>query len=287
MYHKIVNALLYSDSVIPRATSTFYKHWWNSSLDVAKNISISHYKTWISAGKPADGDAFIKMKQAKLDYKEAINKYRMESEIKFSDELSEALMYKDKNNFWKSWNSKFRQKAKHTKMVEGFKNDCEIAQAFKKYFSHTCTPNNESVHNAYKEEFLNNFKNYSIYEDHNNLFNIENVEKAILKLKKGKAAGQDNVAVEHLIYAHPCLIACIKLLFNLMIMYGFVPDEFGKGLLIPLLKDRNGDASQCDNYRGITLSCIISKVFEYALLEKYSSFFKTDSLQFGFKNGVG
>ena len=59
-------------------------------------------------------------------------------------------------------------------------------------------------------------------------------------------------------------------------MYGFVPDEFGKGLLIPLLKDDNGDASQCDNYRGITLSGVISKVFEYALLEKYSSFFTTD-----------
>ena len=66
-----------------------------------------------------------------------------------------------------------------------------------------------------------------------------------------------------------------------------MPDEFGKGILIPLIKDSNGDAAHCDNYRGITLSSVISKVFEYAILGKYCHLFLTDSLQFGFQNGVG
>ena len=241
----------------------------------------------MATGKSTDGDVFLKMRQAKVEYKNAINKHRTESESKFSDELSEALMYKNKNNFWKSWNSKFRKKNKNNKMVGGYNNDDDIAQVFKEYFSHTCTPNNESVHNAYKDDFLKNFEKYSIYEERNDLFTIENIENAVYKLKKGKAAGSDNVTVEHLVYAHPCLFACIKILFNLMLTNGVVPDEFGKGLLIPLLKDSSGDAAQCDNYRGITLSCVVSKVFEYALLEKYSSLFMTDNLQFGFKNGVG
>ena len=107
------------------------------------------------------------------------------------------------------------------------------------------------------------------------------------KLKRGKAAGFDNVSVEHLIFAHPCLVVSLKFLFNLMIVNGFVPDDFGKGILILLLKDSNSDASLCENYRGITLSCVISKVFEYALLEKFYYLFQTDDLQFGFKNGVG
>ena len=77
------------------------------------------------------------------------------------------------------------------------------------------------------------------------------------------------------------------MLFNLMMVYGFVPDGFGKGILIPLLKDNNADQSLCENYRCVTLSSIISKVFEYAVLEKYSSFFLVDDLQFGFKKNVG
>jgi len=72
-----------------------------------------------------------------------------------------------------------------------------------------------------------------------------------------------------------------------MLTYGFVSDDFGKSTLIPLIKDSNGDTSSCENYRGISLNCSISKVFEYMLLFKYGTFFKTDSLQFGFRNGVG
>src|SRR5437867_3213387 len=72
-----------------------------------------------------------------------------------------------------------------------------------------------------------------------------------------------------------------------MLAHGFVPDDFGSGLLIPILKDSNADAACCDKYRGITLSCVISKIFEYALLGKYSLLFNTDDLQFDFRNGVG
>lgn len=99
--------------------------------------------------------------------------------------------------------------------------------------------------------------------------------------------GADNISAEHLFYAHPCLVVILKLLFNSMLTYGFVPDDFGKSILVPLIKDSNGGTSSCENYRGISLNCSISKVFEYMLLFKYSTFFNTDSLQFGFRNGVG
>src|SRR5437867_12844770 len=72
-----------------------------------------------------------------------------------------------------------------------------------------------------------------------------------------------------------------------MSKYGTVPDDFGNGLLIPILKSSNIDASRAENYRGITLSCVVSKLFEYAILVKYSPLFGTDSLQFGFRKGVG
>lgn len=60
-----------------------------------------------------------------------------------------------------------------------------------------------------------------------------------------------------------------------------------KVLLIPIIKDKHGDVSSVENYRPITLSPIISKVFESFLLEKYAEHFITDDLQFGFKKGLG
>ena len=38
-----------------------------------------------------------------------------------------------------------------------------------------------------------------------------------------------------------------------------------------------------NNYRPITLSPIVSKIFEYCLLHKYGHFLTSDDLQYGFK----
>jgi hypothetical protein len=42
-----------------------------------------------------------------------------------------------------------------------------------------------------------------------------------------KASGPDDLAGEHLLYAHPTLIIHLKLLFSLIVAHGFVPDAFG------------------------------------------------------------
>jgi len=44
--------------------------------------------------------------------------------------------------------------------------------------------------------------------------------------------------------------------------------EFGKGIKVPLLKqDSNGNGSRIEDYRGITILQVISKVFEFILLK--------------------
>ena len=59
------------------------------------------------------------------------------------------------------------------------------------------------------------------------------------------------------------------------------------GLMVPLLKDKTGDVSSLNNYRGITLIPTISKVFELTLLDICEQYLITDDLQFGFKKGLG
>jgi len=43
----------------------------------------------------------------------------------------------------------------------------------------------------------------------------------------------------------------------------------------------------CEDFRGIAISPIISKLFEYCFIEKFGEFLSTDSKQFGFKKGMG
>jgi len=99
-------------------------------------------------------------------------------------------------------------------------------------------------------------------------------------MKKNKAAGADHIVAEHVMYSHPCLIVLLKLLFYMMLLHGYVPNDFATGIIVPLLKDKSGDLSSVANYRPITLCPVISKIFESVLVIKYGEFLNVNDSQF-------
>ena len=75
----------------------------------------------------------------------------------------------------------------------------------------------------------------------------------------------------------------------MMSLHCYVPDDFGLGVVLPIMKDTLGDVADVNNYRGtgITLSPVISKLFEYGVMEKYDTYFPENDQQFGFKKKMG
>jgi len=135
-------------------------------------------------------------------------------------------------------------------------------------------------------EFLEKVSDYKpnyIYKT----ITVEIVDKCIRMLKPNKAVGFDGIAAEHLSYAHPRLVVLLALFFNALVKHGSVPTGFGIGVIVPLLKSNTLSGTLSDHYRGITVSSVISKVFEMCLYECYNDFFGTSDLQFGFKKGLG
>ena len=57
-------------------------------------------------------------------------------------------------------------------------------------------------------------------------------------------------------------------------------------MIMPLLKDKHGDATKIDMYRGITLSCVVSKLFESVLVVLFEDSLNSDDFQFGLKKTV-
>jgi len=64
---------------------------------------------------------------------------------------------------------------------------------------------------------------------------------------------------------------------NLMISCTFVPDGFRYNYIVPIPKpeDCYSKYLTCDNFRGIAISPVLSKVFEHCLLDRYKSFLNT------------
>ena len=101
-------------------------------------------------------------------------------------------------------------------------------------------------------------------------------------LETGKSTASF-LKAEHLLYGSPKLAYHIHILFNAMIQHCYVPYEFLKGSITPLIKDTRGDHSSTENYRGLTLSVLLSNLFEHALFKKIGHLLTTDPLQFGYK----
>ena len=92
------------------------------------------------------------------------------------------------------------------------------------------------------------------------------------KIKTRKASGSDELSAEQLIHAQPSLVIHLCLLYRSMILHGFVPNKFGIGLVVSLIKDKTGNPNCLSNYREITLIAVISKLFEGVLLNVCNSY---------------
>ena len=286
-YAKLTNNLVVAaNNTIPKMGRCTLKHWWNDELEILKKRAWESNNEWILAGAPKTGILADIKKSDKYAYKLAIRKFKQAEASGITDSLLESLAQKDQNSFWNVWKSKLGISKVLPKAVDG---ECEqqvIADNFAKYFSTVCTSNSESRSKQLQEEYNNMKSNYKrIFNIKNCLMSAEEVNDLIKNLKKGKSPGLDNLTAEHLCNSHPIVAQLLAKLFNLMIVFEYVPNDFGKGILIPIPKNTTvkGDVTT-ENYRGISLNPVISKLFERCLLNIFDKYLGSSAMQFGFKS---
>ena len=121
------------------------------------------------------------------------------------------------------------------------------------------------------------------------VFDTELVSKVIYDLKGGKAPYLAGLTAEQLQHAHPILPVILSKFFQLIVMVRHVPFWFGHSYIVPLPKSKDyvSKSLSCEDFRGIAISPVISKVFEYCFLQKFGDYLYTDSKQFDFKKDMG
>ena len=67
------------------------------------------------------------------------------------------------------------------------------------------------------------------------------------------------------------------------LIHGHVSDILLVATIIPLIKDKLGDAEASDNYRSIALSSVILKIFDWVVLTLYGELLGLDELQFSYQ----
>ncbi len=109
----------------------------------------------------------------------------------------------------------------------------------------------------------------------------DDVSRAISDLNCG--IGPDNIHSFHLKYCTNELTVVLAKLISSCIVHGCMPLKMNFGIMIPLLKDKYKDNTSLDNYRSITLSPLLLKVFEYCLQYKMLRYVTLNDRQHGFR----
>ena len=99
------------------------------------------------------------------------------------------------------------------------------------------------------------------------VFTQSEVKDICKSLKANKAAGFDSVAAEHLKWGGENLYTVLTTIFNFISKHHVVPIHFKKGIVVPIPKGRDKNLLVKDNYRGISLISVVSKVYEKLLLQ--------------------
>jgi len=290
IYSSIVCVLLEAEArFVPKRSKGFFKFWWNEELDIFKKASIDTNTAWKLAGKPRSGPIFNNRQKARTLYRKSIREYEARSVGSYTNDLHEALLRKDGTAFWKCWHSNFEPANRCTE-VENSVDPPTIVQKFAAYFSEAYKPNSVQKAQELRHQYENMRLTYCglpLTEEH--IIDSELVSKVMFNLHCGKAPDATGLTAEHLRYSHPSLPVILCKLFRLIMLCKYIPSGFCNSYIVPVpkIKDSRSKKMTCEDFRGIAISPVISKVFEHCILDKFKKYFTSSNEQFGFKKGYG
>ena len=253
---------------------------WNDYVSDKHQIARAAFLEWCTSGKPMAGHLFHEMRRSRSAFKMALRFVkRHEEEIK-ADKCEQSLNFNDSAAFWKSVQSMSNTKATNTvTCVAGVSGTKNIANVWKLHF--------EKIYNTIVD--VDTRDNVcELLSGCNDTYNVtvDMVKQAVYKQHRGKAAGHDGVYMESLIYACPRLFVHLTILLNECIKHSYLPEALMRSVIVPLIKNKNGDTSDLNNYRAIALSTVLSKVLESIILHDIVTHDEADMHQFGFKAGL-
>ncbi len=98
---------------------------------------------------------------------------------------------------------------------------------------------------------------------------VEDIRTAIKNIKQGKSDGVYEFMSDNFVNGTEALFFHLSKLLSLCISHGYVPSCLLLSTIIPIPKDRLGDLTSSNNYRGIALCVLCLKIFDYVILHRH------------------
>ena len=267
----------------------FNTEWWSDEVRRAIEEKREAYLRWLKNGSEQDDRWEDEYKNAKSRVKRLIKKKKKEANESFGKKMNEDAIG-NRKLFWKEVKKARNSERNSCVSVKdgsgrALSGEEEVKKRWKEYF--------EQLYNvdigARAKVNLFGFEGVSrsMYRG-NESISMQEVERAVKRLKNGKAAGVDEITGEMIKFGGMCVKEWLWKLCCKAFESGIVPADWKKAVIVPLYKGK-GEKAECKNYRGISLLSIVGKVYGMILTERMRKI--TDGMigdeQGGFRPGRG
>ena len=217
------------------------------------NLKQAHH-VWQSTPTPATKEA---LEQAKIDLQNAYDEEQALYIAGKCREIEIALHQQQSRKVWNVVKELSGQSHASAGRLKGSSQE-ERLEAWRQHFSdllgHTQSDNSNNVNKVVADILPIAVDDFDMVELH----------KAIKSLSVNKSPGIDEIPSE--IWKSGVLDVPLLQVCNKMLHYGEKPDLWSKSIIIPIPK--KGDLGRAENYRGIALTPVASKIYNKMILNR-------------------
>ena len=251
---------------------------WQENIQPFKDTSMFWHAIWESAGRPINTELHNIMKRTRNMYHYQIRKGKKLADAMMKDSLIQACIDNNGDIF------EIIRKARRTtenipSAIDGISDRIvdRFADIYKKLYN---SVEDEEQKILMRDTINKGISSSSLVEV--NKITSDVVLKAINKLKNNKTDPVLDFNSDCLKNAPPALAEKLAAVFRYFLIHGHISPFLLLSSIIPLVKDKLGDATLSDNYRSIAVSSLILKIFDWVILILLADQLETDELQFGF-----
>nr|XP_047144829.1 uncharacterized protein LOC124818292 [Hydra vulgaris] len=232
----------------------YSKSWWTPEVKLCKDILSFHFKEWKKCNycRSQESISFNKYKLARKNFRKTFwNNIRKIKSIPNTRILT------------------INKKQVGKEIVEEFR------QNFNTIFNTPTITNNNSEHRNIPQ---------LIVEPNKILLSTSDIESCIRKLKSNRSRDSCGITAEHLKYSsNNNLVTWLSKFYNSIFNNGAVPEYLSTSIITPIVKSYKKSLNNSDNYRGISITPTLTKLFEYIIMQVCPEISDIHSHQFGFK----
>ncbi len=265
---------------------------WNEHVCELRKQAIFWHRIWKDNNSPREGLLADIRRTTRSKYHCALREVKRNEDEIVANKMAESMLTNSTKSFWSDVRKLKGHSTRTPNNIDGATGSINIANLFSESY--------KELYNtvSYEEHDMSQLvkdMNADISRlccgtgsgtcKYSHSVSVSECKLAIMHLKSGKHDGHTGHHSDHLIHGSHRLYTYISLLFSSMLKHGFTPDGYLMSTIVPIPKCKRKSLNDSSNYRGIALSSILGKAFDWIILTKYRDVLGSSDYQFGFKPG--